>query len=667
MRHLLVIVLAACSVPDKQPATDAGADAPGEPDGDAPETTITAAPDAISRQGAATFQFESDDATATFECRIDGETPVSCTPPYTRTLGDGSHGFVVRAIDAAGNGDDTPAEHVWLIDTVAPDTRLTKTPPRADNSVFVTFEFESNEDNVMFDCSLDAASYIACESGGKVGPIGDGAHSFAVRARDRAGNVDTSPPVYAWVVDTSTPDTQILSGPNDATGSTSASFTFLSPDAGPGATFQCALDGAAFVACTSPRTVAGLSAGQHTFAVRVRDAVGNFDPTPATRVWTVDLTPPNTTITGGPIGVVPSASASFTFTSNEQGVRFECRVDTTPFAACASPHNLMSLAQGPHGFQVRAIDAAGHMDATPATRTWTVDTIAPDVTITSGPGEGETSGPRVAFTFTSSDGVVTCSLDSAAFTACASPLELSLPAGSHELRVRASDGAGNVSTATRTWTVACGAPSTAGAAGLLHLDDPDQIVVNAASGANATLGDDETVELADPTPIAGRFGGALAFTSLEGDHVSWPAALGATSAMTIELWARPDAMAGLRVILASGDGRVTVRVAAVSPTLVRFSIAISETDGLTRIATSAAVAAGEWHHVLASLQEPTLRLWVDGARTETDVRPGTPPMLDAIRIGGAAVAPYSGAIDELWVAQTAIIADEAALARYCPL
>jgi len=673
MRSLVILIaLVACSIPDKQPFTEAGTDAPVDGTGDdrAPQTTITAAPEEFSGEGAATFRFESDDEAATFECSIDRETPVACTPPYTRILGDGSHGFVVRAIDAAGDRDDTPAEHAWSIDTVAPDTILTEAPPAADNSVLVRFSFESREQLVTFECALDGNSYIKCKTGDQFGPVDDGPHSFAVRARDRANNVDASPSIHAWSVDTSTPDTELISGPTGATGTTSASFTFVSPDAGAGATFQCSLDGAAFTPCSSPRNLVGLAIGPHTFAVRVRDAVGNLDPTPATRTWTVDLAAPNTTIVDGPAGLQASASASFTFSSNEQPVTFECRLDYGAFAACSSPVTVLALAQGLHRFSVRATDAAGHTDPSPASRTWSVDTIAPDLMITSGPANGSTSGPRVIFTFTAGDGTVACSLDAVAFVACTSPVAFSLPAGPHQLRVRATDAAGNLATDTRAWTVACSAPTTIGATGLLHLDELDQTVVNAvAGGGGATLGDDLTVEPGDPARVAGRFGGGLAFMAAEVDHVTWPALLGATIELTIELWAQPDSPAGLRVLLASGDGRVGVRATALSPTTVQFSVAIVETGptAQTRIVTSAPAAAGTWHHVLVSLQEPTLRLWVDGMRTEAiDVRPTTPLALDAIRLGGEAPTAYSGALDEVWLAQTALTADEAALARYCP-
>ncbi|MDQ3299209.1 MAG: LamG domain-containing protein [Myxococcota bacterium] len=661
-------LLVACSVPDKQPLTDAGSDgAPGDSNGDL-ETTIVEAPEPFSRLGSATFKFMSNLPDAKFECMLDDEAPAACTSPFTRSLSDGPHSFAVRAIDSNGTVDDTPAEHLWLIDTVAPNTQLLVAPPAADNSVMVRFEFTSSEMNVTFDCSLDGGSYLPCTSGAEFGPISDGSHSFAVRAHDRAGNVDSSPAIHAWTVDTSTPDTQIVSGPSGSASSTTATFTFLSPDAGGGATFQCSLDTGAFVACTSPQSFTNLVEGEHTFAVRVRDAVGNFDPTPATRTWTVDLSAPETTIDSGPSGTVRIASASFTFSASELNATFACSLDGAPFAACTSPFTATGLAQGAHTFAVKASDTAGHEDPTPATRTWTIDTIPPQIDFTSGPAAGSTSGPRVTFGFTVSDGTVACSMDGAAFAACTSPYATNLPAGAHELQVRATDDAGNIATAVRGWTVACAAPDATGAAGLLHLDDNAQTLANGvAGGASATLGADATVEVADPGFVAGRFGSGLTFSPNEGDHVSWPAALGMMPDLTLELWVRPDAIAGTRDLLVSGDGRVALQVTGASPTTVQFSFSVTGGNGQVRTATSAQVTGNAWHHVIASLDEPTLRLWVDGVRVEAAINLGDAPALDAIRLGGAGGTSFSGTLDEIWIAQTAITADEAALTRYCPM
>jgi hypothetical protein len=58
-----------------------------------------------------------------------------------------------------------------------------------------------------------------------------------------------------------------------------------------GSSFECD-EGAGFSACTSPRTTGALADGPHDFLVRATDPVGNVDPTPASRSFTVDTTPP---------------------------------------------------------------------------------------------------------------------------------------------------------------------------------------------------------------------------------------------------------------------------------------------------------------------------------------------------------------------------------------
>ena len=442
-RHLAFILLAACSVSDKH-ATGEGPDAMLPTDDSAiPDTTIVDAPAEFANMTSATFKFTANYANAHFECSIDGESAVPCSSPYTRVLNDGAHQFSVRAINKNGGGDQTPAEHLWSIDTVAPNTVLTEAPPATDNSVMVRFSFTSSEENVTFDCSIDGGAYVACESGGVFGPMTDGSHSFAVRAHDRAGNVDASPSIYAWSIDTTMPDTQIISGPDGAVASNSASFAFTSPDAGTGAVYQCSLDGGAMADCASPYTVNNLAMGPHTFQVRVRDAVGNVDPTPATRMWTVDLDAPETTITSGPSGMSNGASASFTFTSNEVEVTYTCSLDGGAYAPCTSPAGYANLAQGPHTFSVRATDMANNTDATPATANWTVDTVPPETTITGGP-EGPGQPPDVTFTFTSDEANVTfaCSLDGATPAACTSPVSYTMLAqGGHTFSVAATDAA----------------------------------------------------------------------------------------------------------------------------------------------------------------------------------------------------------------------------------
>jgi hypothetical protein len=195
-------------------------------------------------------------------------------------------------------------------------------------------------------------------------------------ATDRAGNRSESR-TLAVRLDKTPPDTTIGSGPSGPTKSASASFGFSSTEEG--VTFECSLDGGAFEACSSPKDYAALTDGNHTLEVRATDGAGNVEPTPARRTWSVDTASPNTAITSGPSGSVRSASASFRFSSPEAGATFECKLDRGAFVPCASPKSYTALANGKHAFSVRAKDRVGNVDATPASRTWTVDTIRPAV------------------------------------------------------------------------------------------------------------------------------------------------------------------------------------------------------------------------------------------------------------------------------------------------
>lgn len=125
-----------------------------------------------------------------------------------------------------------------------------------------------------------------------------------------------------------------------------------------------------------------------------------------------DTTPPNTTITS----TAPTSTATsktFTYTSSETGSTFECKLDapgsTGTFASCPSggiTYNFTTA--GSHTFSVRAKDAAGNIDQTPATQTWTytpADTTAPTVSVTA-PTAGQTvSGANVSLAATANDAV----------------------------------------------------------------------------------------------------------------------------------------------------------------------------------------------------------------------------------------------------------------------
>jgi hypothetical protein len=100
-----------------------------------------------------------------------------------------------------------------------------------------------------------------------------------------------------------------------------------------------------------------------------------------------DTTPPETVLElSGPTGTVITNSARFAFSSSDADVAsFECSLDGAPFETCTSPKDYTNLSVVQHTFSVRAVDKAGNIDPTPASRSWTIetaDTQAPKVTST---------------------------------------------------------------------------------------------------------------------------------------------------------------------------------------------------------------------------------------------------------------------------------------------
>src|SRR5207237_642134 len=85
------------------------------------------------------------------------------------------------------------------------------------------------------------------------------------------------------------PETTLTGHPSDLETTGAATFSFSSPDAG--STFECALDSAAFTACTSPKSYSGLADTVHTFQVRAI-AASTPDATPARWVWSIDSVSP---------------------------------------------------------------------------------------------------------------------------------------------------------------------------------------------------------------------------------------------------------------------------------------------------------------------------------------------------------------------------------------
>ncbi|HWA55112.1 MAG TPA: hypothetical protein VG816_13165 [Solirubrobacterales bacterium] len=356
----------------------------------------------------------------------------------------------------------------------APNTAIDDRPPPRSNSTSAAFTYEAPT-ATSYECRLDAAAFSSCPLGGPVEYTGltEGSHTFQVRGANASGP-DPTPAGYTWVVDTTPPVAVIDTHPSDPSPGATAQFTYHAPNES-GATFKCSLDGAPASSCpTGGIAYHGLADGSHGFAVEATDAAGNAQSTPTEFNWTVDnsladTTPPETMLLSGPPDPSTAATAAFTYEANEPGSSFECALDGAAFASCpANGVSYSGLVDGPHSFQVRAIDPSGNVDPTPAGYSFVVVLVA---ATGSGPGASSPSGagtaplfppkraapntilsgtaparthdrtPTFRFHANAARARYQCKVDRGPFKACHSPFTTApLAPGSHSLKVRALAG-----------------------------------------------------------------------------------------------------------------------------------------------------------------------------------------------------------------------------------
>jgi hypothetical protein len=102
--------------------------------------------------------------------------------------------------------------------------------------------------------------------------------------------------------------------------------------------------------------------------------------------------PPDTTITFGPIGWTHLTRPVYGYRSDNPDASFECRLDAGPFEFCGPAtyevlegHPGAELSEGTHTIEVRAVAPDGAADPSPAQAVIMVDTDPPTATIVSGP------------------------------------------------------------------------------------------------------------------------------------------------------------------------------------------------------------------------------------------------------------------------------------------
>jgi hypothetical protein len=372
-------------------------------------------------------------------------------------------------LEPGDDTDDSAADFAILNNSPNPRNNATPptetpcqgTPPQASidehpelhsNSHTATFTYGAPT-AITIKCRLDNAPFAVCPATERTFTnVADGTHTFQVFGENAAGAGPTAG--FSWTVDTVAPTTIIDTHPVDPSPGQAAAFTFHASEAT--LRFECSLapEGAtdSFSTCTSPKTSNGLANGTYIFKVRATDLAGNPQATPTQFTWQVDngaadTTPPETTITDKPFDPSLSRTAIFAYSSNEPGSTFECSLDSAPFAACpATGLTYNDLGNGVHTFQVRAIDASGNVDRSPAAYTFTVvvvtheePPVAPQTSLVGKPLKRTFDRtPTFRFRASVAGASFRCAVDRGRFKSCRSPFTTpALRPGPHSFSVKA--------------------------------------------------------------------------------------------------------------------------------------------------------------------------------------------------------------------------------------
>src|SRR5687768_15591415 len=433
-----------------------------EADTTPPETTIASGPPATTTDSSATFTFSAE-AGATYACSLDGAADEVCTSPKEYTgLAAGAHTVRIRATDAAGNVEPSPASYSWTIeapaDTAPPETTIDSGPLATTTSTSATFAFSSSEAGSTFECRLDSqapADFGSCSSPKTYPTLALGSHTVEVRAIDKAMNADQSPASYTWTIAPDCGSARTVSASADAWIDQNSPSTNKGADSilkvqskGPSLNFR------ALVRFALPAAPQGCVVDSATLRLYA-SSVATGRTLQALRVdadWTENVvTWANQPQTAGLAATAASGTG--------KGYR--------EWAVGSQVQAMYSGAN--HGFLIRdEIEDGGGFEQQFFSRSistsrpqlvirFVPDAAAPQTTIDSQP-PATTTNASATFAFSSSEvgSTFKCSLDGAAFAACSSPHRYSgLCEGSHTFEVRAIDQAGNAdqTVASYSWTI----------------------------------------------------------------------------------------------------------------------------------------------------------------------------------------------------------------------
>jgi serralysin len=366
-------------------------------------------------------------ATATVGTSGSWSTPV--------TLSAGANSIVAKDTDTAGNTGSSPAV-VYTLDTVAPTVTITSPQSGYTNKASQTIsgavtaatgEAPIGTTVTLYDNGSTTALATATVTNGSWSvPVTliAGANSIVAKDTDTAGNTGASPAVV-YTLDTVAPTVTITSpsaGPiGQASQTIGGTVTAAATGGAPIGTTVTLYDNGSTTALATATvgtngswssTPVTLSAGSNSIVAKDTDAAGNTGSSAAV-VYTLGTIAPAVTITspqsgytnkasqtiGGTVTKAPGETAALGATVTLYDNGSTTALATAPVGTNGSWSAPVTLSAGANSIVAKDTDAAGNTGASAAV-VYTLDTVAPTLTITSAGGSTSQASQTISGTVT---------------------------------------------------------------------------------------------------------------------------------------------------------------------------------------------------------------------------------------------------------------------------
>jgi hypothetical protein len=353
-------------------------------------------------------------------------------------LSPGNYSWQARAKNEWGESDWSDTCSFTVNSNQAPNTPSPQSPGDGDwvNSRSPTLQWSVPSDDgcprgLTYNAQIERitggswSTSISDHSGTNWSPSVPSDDDYRWRVQAYDGDLTSSWSGYRTVrVDATPPDTSITDGPSGVIPTGSATFTWTGSDNRTSTgdlKYSYRLVGRSNVwsswSTATSVTYNDLTDGDYTFEVKARDFAHNEDPSPATRNFGVDITPPETEITNGPSGCIGTANVTFTWTGSDNRtsadqLQYSYKLegfdaDWSAWTSVTSK-SYTGLPDGDYTFKVKARDGVGHEDPSPAAQSFRVDTTPPTGSVLINGGDSTTNKITVHLDISGDDGPVGC-------------------------------------------------------------------------------------------------------------------------------------------------------------------------------------------------------------------------------------------------------------------